>query len=363
VLLRWRKPPSQRLLPREGLIVAVGAGLRYVAMSPNLRIAIVRATAIGLSASAVPALMPIVARDLMKGGPLTFGLLLGAFGTGAVLGGLAMGRLRRRFSTEVLLRLLVLSLAAGTAVTAISQSLTLTIAALMLAGASWMLALSTINVTIQLASPRWVVARALSVYQMMAFGGMALGSWVLGIVAEHQGVTVALLAAAVAQAGVVLIGLVQPMPQVSDLNLDPLRAFEEPRTAVPIEARSGPVVIVIEYRIETDNVVHFLSAMTEQRRIRRRDGALGWTLLRDLHDPELWIERYHVATWQDYIRHNLRRTHADAETSAAIRALCKAGSKPSISRMIERQTGSLPDARRNEPVTIAPQMDDPARSA
>ena len=87
------------------------------------------------------------------------------------------------------------------------------------------------------------------------------------------------------------------------------------------------------------------------------------TLLRDLHDPELWIERYHVATWQDYIRHNLRRTHADAETGAAIRALCKAGSKPAIRRMIERQTGSLPAARRNEPVTIDPQMDDPSRSA
>lgn len=363
VLLRWRPPPVQRRLPREGLVVAMGAGLRYVAMSPNLRVVMVRAMCFGLAANAAPALMPLVARDLVGGGPLTYGILLGAFGVGAVIGGLSSGRLRRRLTTEAIIRLASLSLAFGTAVTAFSPYLAATIVALMIAGASWVLALSTFNITTQLASPRWVVARALSVYQMVTFGGMAAGAWGLGRVAENSGVSMALLAGAVFQAAIMLIGFLLPLPEVEDLNLDPVSQWTEPDTAIQLEPRSGPVVITIEYRIETANIVSFLTAMTERRRVRRRDGAHGWTLLRDLHDPELWIERYHVATWLDYVRHNQRRTHADTENSATLRALQKQGQPFRIHRMIERQIGSLPDIRRHDPITTDDMISDPARSA
>jgi hypothetical protein len=152
------------------------------------------------------------------------------------------------------------------------------------------------------------------------------------------------------------------MPQVEDLYLDPLSHWNEPETAVLLEPRSGPVVITIEYRIEPHNVVAFLGAMTERRRIRRRDGARGWTLLRDLHDPEMWIERYHVATWLDYVRHNQRRTQADAENIATLQTVQKQGVPLRVHRMIERQTGSLPAAQRNDPA-IVDTAADPVRSA
>ena len=362
VLLRWRPPAVQRRLPREGLVVAMGAGLRYVAMSPNLRIVMIRATCFGLAANAAPALMPLVARDLVLGGPLTYGILLGAFGIGAVIGGLSSGGLRKRLTTETLIRLASLTLAVGTAITALSPYLAITVAALMIAGASWVLALSTFNITIQLASPRWVVARALSVYQMMTFGGMAAGAWALGVIAEDHGVLAALSTGAAVQAAIVLIGFLLPMPEAEDLNLDPLSQWTEPETAIQIEPRSGPVVVNIEYRIETLNIVGFLAEMTERRRIRRRDGAHGWTLLRDLQDPELWIERYHVATWLDYVRHNQRRTHADFENVAALHALQKQGEPVRVHRMIERQTGSLPNVRRHDPIIIGDMTSDPARS-
>lgn len=363
VLLRWRRPETPRLLPREGLVMAMGAGLRYVAMSPNLRIVVGRAMAFGLAANAVSAMMPLVARDLVKGGALTYGLLLGSFGVGAVCGGLLSGWMRNHLSTEWIIRLSTLTLAMGTAVTAVSPFLILTIAALMLAGASWVLALSTFNISVQLASPRWVVARALSVYQMGAFGGMAIGAWVLGMVAEGHGVVTALLVGAVVLLGTMTLGFLMPLSQVDDLNLTPLTQWQEPDVAVPLEPRSGPVVVTLEYSIESQNIVAFLAAMTERRRIRRRDGAHGWTLLRDLNDPELWVERYHVATWLDYIRHNQRRTHADAENLAQLRQLQKEDVAIRVHRMIERQTGSLPSARRHEPVTVDAQMNDPSRTA
>ncbi|MBP8232960.1 MAG: MFS transporter [Rhizorhabdus sp.] len=360
VLLRWRRPVTERVLPPEGLWVAMGAGLRYVAMSPNLRVVVMRATLFGLSANAVSALMPLIARDLVEGGALTFGSLLGAFGVGAVFGGLGSGYLRSHASTETIARIASVGLAIGTAITAVSGLLPITFAALMLSGASWVLALSTFNISVQLASPRWVVARALSVYQMMAFGGMAVGAWLLGMLAEQHGVALSLLVAAAGQGVVLLFGVLSPLPQVENVNLDPLSQWREPEVALPIEPRSGPVVVTIEYRIADGHIAPFLAAMTERRRIRRRDGARGWSLLRDLNEPQLWVERYHVATWYDYVRHNQRRTQADAENSALLGGLQQEGVPIRVHRMIERQTGSLPHARRHEPVTMDARMNDPA---
>jgi MFS family permease len=363
VLARWRPGLPPRLLPRERLGVAMAAGIRYVAMSPNLRIVLLRAALFGLAASAVPALMPLVARDIIKGGPLTYGMLLGAFGIGAVGAAVMSSRLRRALPVEGLVRLGAIALALGAAVSGVSSNLLLTIPALAAAGAGWVLALSTFNVTVQMAAPRWVVARALALYQMAAFGGMAAGSWLFGTVAEGHGVETALLCAAAIQLAGALLGIWLPIPQIEAINLDPQGTWTEPDTIVPIELRSGPIVVTITYRIEQKDIVRFLRTMAERRRIRRRDGARDWTLLRDLADPEAWIERYHVATWLDYVRHNQRRTEADRANSEEIAALHKGPEPPQVHRMIERQTGSLPATRALDPREMADPMTDPSRSS
>jgi MFS family permease len=361
VLLRWKPALPERRLPRERLGVAMTAGIRYVRLSPPIRTVLLRAALFGFAASAVPALMPLVARDIVGGGPLTFGLLLGGFGLGAVAGALGSTRLRQRLSTEGLVRLAAPALALGAAVTAVSDWLALTLAALALCGAGWVVALSTFNVSVQMASPRWVVARALALYQMAAFGGMAVGSWSFGLIADGRGVETALLVAAGCQMLSVTAGLFLRLPAISAMNLDPRDSWREPQTAVPIEPRSGPIVITIEHRIAEADVPAFLAVMSERRRIRRRDGAQHWALLRDLGDPELWIERYHVATWLDYVRHNQRRTHADDANSEALRRL-RIGGEPVVHRRIERQTGSLPGWRGPDPRELDP-ITDPSGTA
>lgn len=363
VLARWRpeRPPPR--LPPERLGVAIGAGLRYVAMSPAIRVVIVRAVIFGLGACAIPAMMPLIASEIIAGGPLTYGLLLGAFGAGAVLGALASARLRDRLSSEGIARLGALGFAIAAAGTAVSTILLPTMALLVLAGACWVLALSTFNVTVQLHSPRWVVARALAVYQMGAFGGMAAGSWVWGRTAELASIEIALLAAAGVQLLCMLFGLVRPLPPIADLNLDPLREWSPPETAVPIEPRSGPIVITIDYRIRPDDIAAFLTLMAERRRVRLRDGARHWSLLRDLADPEVWIERFHAPTWLDYIRHNNRVTQADADVTQRLRALHQGPEPLKIRRMVERQTGSLPGPRLPTPPELADPLTDPHRNA
>jgi MFS family permease len=340
VLWRWRPDLPKQTLPRERLHHAMGAGLRYVAMSPHILVVLVRSALFGLGSIGVQALLPLVAHDSLGGGSLTYGVLLGAFGIGAVGGALTGSVARRRFSTETIVRLSSIAFAAATAAVGLSAFLPLTLLALAVAGGAWVVALSSFNVVVQMASPRWVAGRALALYQMATFGGMSLGSWLWGVVAESHGIGRALLIAAVVQGAAVIVALPFRLAEVEDLDLAPLREFAEPETAVPVDARSGPVVVTLEYTIDPADEVAFLTVMAERRRIRRRDGARHWHLLRDLADPTRWIERYHVPTWLDYVRHNQRRTRADATVSEQLRRLHRGDGPPVVTRMLERDIGA-----------------------
>jgi MFS family permease len=332
-------------------------------MSPEIGRVLIRGAVFGVAASAIPALMPLVAKTLLAGGPLTYGLLLGAFGVGAVGGAFVSSRLRQRLSSETMVRYCCAAFALSAVVVALSPMLILTMAALAIAGGGWVVALSTFNVTVQMSAPRWVVGRALSLYQMAAFGGMALGSWLWGLIAEDWEIAGALVGSALLMGVCILVGLRLRLPDLADLDLAPLRTFNAPETAIPIEPRTGPVVITIEYRIKPEDVLEFLSAMSERRRIRRRDGARHWTLLRDVQEPELWLERYHTPTWIEYLRHNQRITKADAEIARRVRALHSGDEPPRVHRLIERQTGSLPSFHAPEARELADPMTDPTRSS
>ena len=338
VMARWKPDVPVSTLPRESLGAAMGAGLRYVAMSPNIGKVLVRGAAFGFSAGAVLALLPLVARDVVKGDALTYGIMLGAFGIGAVGGALISVRLRQLLSSETMVRMAFAGFAICAFNAAISLNAWQTSAGLLIGGACWVIALSHFNVTVQLSTPRWVVGRVLSVYQTATFGGIALGSWVWGVVADAHGAETALIAAAIAMLIGGAIGFLLPLPQQATLNLDPLNRFKEPHLGLDLKPRSGPIAIMIEYIIREEDVAEFLATMAERGRIRRRDGARNWTLARDLENPAIWIEHYHTPTWLEYIRHNRRATHADAVVTERIRALHSGDEPPRVRRLIERPT-------------------------
>jgi hypothetical protein len=198
---------------------------------------------------------------------------------------------------------------------------------------------------------------------MMTFGGMAFGSWIWGVAAERYGTGDALLIAAGVLVAGATLGLRLPLPELKTLNLDPLNRWTEPHIAVDILPRSGPVVITIEYAIREADVVAFLAVMEERRRIRRRDGARHWTLLRDLENPEIWIERYHNPTWLDYVRHNQRITQADAAVGERLRELHQGPNRPRVRRMIERQTGGPAPDPGSQAHDLTEPLTDPTRSS
>ena len=335
-LLRWKTTRPAGTLPREEMGQAIVAGLRYVSMSPNLLKVFVRGFVFGFAAVAILALLPIVARDMM-GGPLTYGLLLGGFGIGAVAGAYFNTALRERLTSETIVRCAFAGFAASEAMMAFSSNVVVIASAVLLAGACWVVALSLFNTIVQLSTPRWVVGRALSFYQTATFGGMAGGSWLWGSLAESQGVGGSLSVAAAVAASGVLIGLLVPMPVFASLDLDPLNAFREPTLRLDILPRSGPIAVQVVYEISDGDLSEFLHLMAERRRIRIRDGAQAWGLMRDLQNPRRWTETYHTPTWVDYVRHNTRRTKADAENFERLRALHRGSGPPEVRRMIERQ--------------------------
>jgi MFS family permease len=342
VLLRWKPVRPPQTLPPESLATAIEAGVRYVAMSPAIRTVLIRAFIFCVSASSVMALMPVIAKELVAGGPATYGVLLGGFGIGAVVGALSIALLRRLLSTEAIVQLAGCAFAIAAAIVALSRHEAITIPALIVAGAGWVLTLATFNVTVQLSAPRWVVARSLSLYQMSAFGGLALGSWLWGVLAEAHGVRMSLLVSAALLLVSAVLARWFAIASADDRNLDPLRQWQAPDTAFPVDSRSGPVVVTVEWLIRQEDVVEFLRAMAERRRIRRRDGARNWRLLRDLANSQLWIERYETPTWLDYLRLNNRMTQEDAIVPERLLALHQGTGHPRVRRMLERQTSTLP---------------------
>jgi MFS family permease len=341
VLWRWKPELVPSALPRERLTAAMTTGIRYVALSPGILRVLMRGFVFGLTTIVILALLPLVARHLVQGNALVYGMLLGAFGVGAVLGALMSNRLRERIANELLVRMTFVAFAVCAITVALSANVLMTSAALILGGVAWVIALSLLNTTVQLSAPRWVVGRALSLYQMAIFGGMALGSWLWGSIAEASSLESALLLAAAGMLLGVLVGYRVPLLSNEVLNLDPLNRWKEPAVALAIEPRNGPIAISIEHRISPAQTDEFLEVMTERRRIRRRDGALDWTLSQDLADPTLWFEHFEVPTWLDYVRFHTRTTQADAPVSDRILSLQIDSAPLRVRRMLEWKGGAV----------------------
>jgi predicted MFS family arabinose efflux permease len=358
VLFLWRRTTEPSRLPRERLNRAMVSGVRYIANSPPIRIVLARTLVTGLIGGSVSALMPLVARDLLHGGAQTYGIMLGAFGVGAVIGALNITEVRKRMSGEAAVRACALSMAGAIAAVALSRTPVLTAAALVVAGAVWMLAVALFNIGVQLSAPRWVAGRSLAAFQASIAGGIAIGSWGWGRLTDAAGVETALLVSAALMLASPLLGLWLPMPPVGARNED-AGVLADPEVRLSLTGRSGPLVVEIEYRVAQENARAFHCVMQEVQLSRQRNGAYGWSIARDIADPELWTERYHCPTWLDYLRQRNRSTQS--ERALHQRAMdFHLGPEPvRVRRMLERPFGSVrwkedtPDRAAREVLPVA----------
>ncbi|NTE65140.1 MFS transporter [Agrobacterium tumefaciens] len=341
----WKVQSSP--LPREALRTAIYDGLRFTAISSEIKTTILRGTLFGAASTSVLALLPLIARDQMKAGPVAYGILMAGFGAGALVAGLMNPRLRQALTQERLIVLASIACAACSLSLALTSSLAVATTFLALGGAGWVTAWSGLGVNVQLASPRWVVGRTISIYSAFTYGGIAAGSWLWGVIAENHSLSLALAVSAGATLFVSALGLKLPISNRSESELEPAGSFSAPAVALDLKPRSGPIQITTEYSIPEDNVEVFLDLMRDRRHAQSRVGARQWALTRDIQKPSRWLETYRTPTWMDYHRLHHRLTAADKQLDAELLKLTSEANVPQTTILVERSTGA---ARKSSPL-------------
>jgi predicted MFS family arabinose efflux permease/quinol monooxygenase YgiN len=332
-LLWWRT--SRRAvsrLPAERFASAIRAGVRHARNNRHLRATLVRAVAFFLFASAYWALLPLVARERIAGGPELYGLLLGAIGAGAVAGAFALPRLKKKLGADRLVAAGTLGTAASLCLFGATREPYSALAASLIAGASWIAVLSSLNVSAQLALPEWVRGRGLALYVTFFFGAMTLGSALWGQVARMNGLPAAhFIAAALALLAIPLTWRWK-LQTGAGLDLTPSAHWPAPIVSGEVESDAGPVLVTVEYRVEPKNREPFLAALDRLASERGRDGAYAWGIYEDTAERGRFVETFLVESWLEHLRQHERVTHADRILQERIQRLLREA--PRIAHLI-----------------------------
>ncbi len=220
VLVRWR--PETRPPQRRPMLAAIGAGLRFCAQSDPVRRVLLRGFAFGLGAAGFQALLPSLIRDRFGGTEIDYGLCLAAFGAGSIFTALWIGKARRRWGSDKVVTVAAMLFAAVMLPVAVTHSLPPLLVAAFIAGGAWVSTLTTLNVAMQLRSPEDILGRCLSIYQAVTFGAMALGAWVLGMIADYAGLQNALFCSAIwLLLTAFLLRYIAPMPRRDEGRVTP----------------------------------------------------------------------------------------------------------------------------------------------
>jgi MFS family permease len=341
----WQRLHTPSRLPPERIHRAIASGGRFALHSPPIRTVMTRAFMFGLASSSSAALAPLVARDLLGGGDQgagIYGILLGAAGVGAVVGALFMGDLRNRFSTETVVRFCTLATALALITIGLSRNLVLTCVAQFISGGCNIVTFAMLNVGVQLSAPRWVTARALSLYSSALTGGIAIGSWGWGSYAAYYDVAFAYIASGCAVVATLVLGWLLPLPKSNDdEDTSSVDLGTDPEVALALTLRSGPVVIEMEYDVDPEKARDFYGVIVQLAKVRKRIGAFDWSISRDIADPAIWIERFLCPTWGDYLRMRGRYTQADLDIQDQADSFNRSEQGRRVRRRLERPYGSV----------------------
>jgi MFS family permease len=370
VLYRWPRPPTERPLGAEPIRQAIRAGLRYVRSAPTFSAVLARSALFMVFASGLWALLPALARGPLGLGPNGYGGLLAAVGLGAILGTAVLPRVRARRGSGGVVTGATLMYAAAVAVLGLTPSRGAVVAALMLAGLSWIAVQSTLGATAQLLLPTWARARALAYFQLVFMGGQALGALAWGAVADAFGLAAAFLIPAGGLVLAALLGLLLiPLRSDRDVRHSEL-PWPQPPSSSEWPPDAGPVLVTLEWQVRSVDVPEFLGVMQELGRARRRTGAALWGVFQDADDPELFLETFTVTTWHEHLRQHLERgTVADADLETRARQYLADGVDPCVRHLVwayavppvqpDIEPEVVPHARPGPAPTAAPAAGDP----
>lgn len=319
-LLWWREPERGGVrLPPEHLLNAIRTGLRYARYNAPLTATLLRAAGFLLFASAYWALLPLVVRSQIGGGPMLYGILLGAIGASAVGGAFVLPRLNDRFAADKVAAAGTLCTAAAMLLFGLAHGAVTAIAASLLAGVSWITMLSVLNISAQIALPEWVRGRGLAIFVTVMFGALSLGSAIWGQIAASFGLGPSLfIAAAGCAIGVPLLWRWK-LQTAKGVDLSPSMHWPVPVVTRDFDGDSGPVLVMVTYEIDVKNREQFLTAMEQVGRERKRDGAYDWHVFEDPVKTGCFVETFLSDTWLDHLRQHERVTKSDRAQEEAAR--------------------------------------------
>lgn len=337
----WRREHVPSRLPPERIDRAIVSGARFVFHSATTRKVLSRSFLFGMVGATGSALAPMIAKELLGGDASIFGLLLGSSGAGAVVGAFMVGWFHARLGVEKATRLLMLVAGGALILIGFSSSLALTCIGMFIAGGANILSIALFNIAVQMGAPRWVTARALSLFSASLTGGIAIGAALWGLVASQTSVEFAVVASGIGLVALPLLMIAFPLPKESEVASDMAEMQSDPEIAMDLTIRSGPIVIAIEYQVDPDAARSFYDAMLRLQRIRLRNGSFNWSLSRDIADPVVWTERFQFPTWGDYLRTRDRYTQSDLQAQAFVDSFTVTGSEKHVRRRLERPFGSV----------------------
>jgi len=311
-LLWWHAPKaSTSRLPVERFGSAIRTGFRHARNNPHLRATLIRGAAFFLFASAYWALLPLVARTQVAGGPELYGFLLGAIGAGAVGAAFILPWLKTKLGPDRTVAMGTLGTAMALLLFAFARDAATALAACLIAGASWIAVLASVNVSAQVALPEWVRGRGLAIFITTFFGTLTAGSAIWGKVAGMAGLPLAHILAAVGALIAIPLTWRWKLQTGTRLDLTPSLHWPTPIVAGEIEHDRGPVLVTIEYKIDAKDREPFLAALERVAQERRRDGAYAWGVFEDTAEQGRILETFLVESWLEHLRQHERVTNAD----------------------------------------------------
>jgi MFS family permease len=287
-----------------------------------------------LHATALLALLPLIARQVHGGGPGSFTLMLAFLGLGAVGATPFFPKWRKRFDRDRFVLYGTLGQAGTSVIVVLAPELWLTLPAMAVLGVAWISTINSLTVASQLALPNWVRARGMSIYMMALTGGAAAGSLVWGQVASLLDVCSAVLLAAALGPLVLVLTRRLSVEGGEDPDFSPARVGSIPDTATDIGPQEGPIMVTVQYQIDPVKRYEFAKIMQLTRRARLRQGALSWGLFRDTSVPGRYIEYFVDETWIEHLRRLERFSAEDAGLREQRLALHVGSEEPSVKRFV-----------------------------
>lgn len=327
--------PTAHRPVRHRFVPALRTGFRHVRHTRSYYRLIAITAGWFISGSVLFALLPVIAFREFGVGPGEYGWILAMVGVGAVVGTIAFAPIRARMSptryTMVFAPVFALSLAA----IGLAPTITILFIALPIVGFTWSAVASVLYSTAQQQLPAWVRARGIAYYLMASQGGIAIGSFIWGLVGQALGAPTAFVLAAIAIVPVwIAIMLIRLPAAVEDSHA---ATWPMPEHWDSVENPNKRATVIVEYQVDESVLEEFLNAMQMIRQSRRRTGARLWSLSADVEREGIYVEIFEVDSWMEHMeQHDIRQMAADADASAEIRRLV--GGPISVRHLIETDT-------------------------